>query len=194
MSVASVGTCMGPIPRARMYMWQIKAFASFSSQWQPHIARQLSIILTDFVEDTDGMFVYRIFISPYFIHFICFLFSHHSSADKEQQGRFPGPEHTNRFVLLIESICFWIATNERAIRSDNTSEETAARWWVTATSAIKDQQSLKGGISSFPCRPAVSLIRMEPLHRLTASLDTQRDSSQMGEGCGEGSGLFVDLG
>lgn len=91
------------------------------------------------------------------VHLICFLFSHHSSADKEQRRRFPESKHTNRFVLLIESICFWIAANERAIRSDNTSEETAVRRWVTTTSAIKDQQSLKEGITSFLCRPAVSL-------------------------------------
>lgn len=106
-----------------------------------------------------------------------------------------GSKHTNRFVLLIESICFWIAANERAIRSDNTSEETAVRRWVTTTSAIRDQQSLKVGISSFLCRPAVSLAHTEPPHRSTASLNIRRDSSpQMGEGCEEGSGLFVDLG
>lgn len=69
---------------------------------------------------------------------------------------FLNSKHTNRFVLLIESICFWIAANERAIRSDNTSEETAVRRWVTTTSAIKDQQSLKEGITSFLCRPAVA--------------------------------------
>lgn len=74
-------------------------------------------------------------------------------------GRLLKSKQTDRFGLLIESICFSIGTNERAIRLENTLGSACAcvctcvcvwegerereweweQWWVTFPSAIKGQ-------------------------------------------------------
>lgn len=84
-----------------------------------------------------------------------------------QQARSLNPNR-DRFVLFIVSLCFQIAANERAVMSENTSEEPPARRWVSAPSAIKGRRCLKEGIGRW--LPPPQACRRPGPYGATASL------------------------
>lgn len=126
---------------------------------------------------------------------------HKHHAGTERAGVFLNPNRQIDLGCLLNPFVFGLALMKELLGCEHirlcicVGLRVWERWWVTFPPATKGQ-SLKENISPFYCMTvfsgpsgAISVMYMDSLRHLL----THDSSPQMGEGCEERSGLFVDL-